>query len=50
MPKKRDVLLDLVLTDKEGLVGDVKAGGSLGCRYREMIKFRILCGKKQNNK
>ncbi|GAB0207738.1 hypothetical protein GRJ2_003239500 [Grus japonensis] len=28
---RRGMLLDLVLTNKEGLVGDVKVGGSLGC-------------------
>ena len=40
----RDVLLDLVLTNKEGLVGDVKVGGSLGCSDDEMVEFRILHG------
>ncbi|GAB0179869.1 mitochondrial enolase superfamily member 1 [Grus japonensis] len=39
------VLLDLVLTNKEGLVGDVKAGGSLGCSDHEMVEFRILHGR-----
>jgi len=35
-PTRRGVLLDLVLTNKEGLVEDVKVGGSLN--------VRILCG------
>ncbi|PKU37650.1 mast stem cell growth factor receptor kit [Limosa lapponica baueri] len=35
-PTRRGVLLNLVLTKKEGQVGDVKAGGSLGCSDREM--------------
>jgi len=38
----RGVLLDLVLTNKEGLVEDVKAGGSLGCSDHEMVEIRIL--------
>jgi len=37
------VLLDLVLTNKEGLVEDVKVGGSLGCSDHKMMEFRILC-------
>lgn len=28
---RRGVLLDLVITKKDGLVGNVKARGSLGC-------------------
>ncbi|PKU41096.1 rna-directed dna polymerase from mobile element jockey-like [Limosa lapponica baueri] len=35
-------MLDLVLTDKEGLVGNVKLKGSLGCSDREMVEFTIL--------
>ncbi|GAB0208892.1 hypothetical protein GRJ2_003354900 [Grus japonensis] len=42
---RRGVLLDLVLTNKEGLVGDVKVEGSLGCRDHEMVEFRILRGR-----
>ncbi|GAB0209947.1 hypothetical protein GRJ2_003460400 [Grus japonensis] len=42
---RRGVLLDLVLTNKEGLVGDVKVGGSLGCSDHEMVEFRILRGR-----
>ena len=38
------MLLDLVLMNKEGLVEDLKAGGSLGCSDHEMVKFRILHG------
>ncbi|GAB0205958.1 mitochondrial enolase superfamily member 1 [Grus japonensis] len=44
-PMKRGVLLDLVLTNKEGLVEDVKAGGSLCCNDHEMVEFRILHGR-----
>jgi len=42
---RRGVLLDLVLTNKEGLVEDVKAGGSVSCSDREMVEFRILRGE-----
>ncbi|GAB0205499.1 hypothetical protein GRJ2_003015500 [Grus japonensis] len=35
-------MLDLVLTNKEGLVGDVKLKGSLGCRDHEMVEFKTL--------
>jgi len=38
------VLLDPVLTKKEGLVEDVKVGGSLSCSDHEMVEFRILHG------
>ncbi|GAB0207343.1 hypothetical protein GRJ2_003199900 [Grus japonensis] len=33
---------DLVLTNKEGLAGDVKLRGSLGCSDHEMVAFKIL--------
>jgi len=36
------VLLDLVLTNRGGLIEDVKSGGSLGCSDHEMVEFRIL--------
>ena len=42
---RRDVLLDIVLTKQEGLVEEVKAGGSLGCTDHEMVEFRILHGE-----
>ncbi|GAB0208089.1 hypothetical protein GRJ2_003274600 [Grus japonensis] len=35
-------MLDLILTSKEGLVGDVKLKGSLGYSDHEMVEFRIL--------
>jgi len=43
-PTRRGTLLDLVLTNKEGLVEDVKVGGRLSCSDYEMVEFRILCG------
>ncbi|PKU47795.1 hypothetical protein llap_1904 [Limosa lapponica baueri] len=38
----RGVLVDLILTNKHGLVWDVKTGGSLGCSDHEIVDFRIL--------
>ena len=35
-------MLDLVPTNKEGLVGNVKLKGSLGCSDHEMVDFKIL--------
>jgi len=43
-PMRTGVLLNLVLMNKEGLVEDVKDGGSLGCSDQEMVKVRILHG------
>ncbi|GAB0187677.1 hypothetical protein GRJ2_001233000 [Grus japonensis] len=39
---RRGAMLDLVLTNKEGLVGDVKLKGSLGCSDHKMVEFKIL--------
>ncbi|PKU29668.1 hypothetical protein llap_20028 [Limosa lapponica baueri] len=41
-PTRRVALLDLVLTNKEGLVEDIKVGGSLGCSDHEKREFRIV--------
>ncbi|GAB0179532.1 hypothetical protein GRJ2_000418500 [Grus japonensis] len=41
-PRRRGAMLDLVLTNKEGLVGDVKLKGSLGSSDDETVEFRIL--------
>ncbi|GAB0204290.1 hypothetical protein GRJ2_002894600 [Grus japonensis] len=41
-PTRRGAMLDLILTNKEGLVGDVKFKASLGCSDHEMVEFRIL--------
>lgn len=38
---RRCTMLDLVLTNKEGLVGNVKLKGSLDCKDHEM-EFEIL--------
>jgi len=44
-PTRKGALLDLILTNKEGLVEDVKVGGRLGCSNHEMVEFRILRGR-----
>ncbi|GAB0204992.1 hypothetical protein GRJ2_002964800 [Grus japonensis] len=41
-PTRRGAMLDLILTNKEGLVGDVKLKGSPGCSDHEMVEFKIL--------
>jgi len=41
-PMRTGAMLELVLTNKEGLVGNVKLKGSLGCSHHEMVEFRIL--------
>ncbi|GAB0203063.1 hypothetical protein GRJ2_002771900 [Grus japonensis] len=41
-PTRRCAMLDLILTNKEGLVGDIKLKGSLGCSDHEMVEFMIL--------
>ena len=43
-PTRRGALLDLVLMNKDGLVEDVKVGGSLSSSDHEMVNFRTLCG------
>jgi len=43
-PTRKGALLDLVLTNKEGLVENVKAGGRFGCSDHEIVEFRILHG------
>ncbi|KAM9207882.1 olfactory receptor 14A16-like [Leptosomus discolor] len=40
-PARRGALLDLLLTNKPGLVEAVKVKGSLGCSDHEMMEFRI---------
>ncbi|GAB0177917.1 hypothetical protein GRJ2_000257000 [Grus japonensis] len=39
---RRGAILDLIHTNKEGLVGNVKLKGSLGCSNHEMVEFKIL--------
>ncbi|GAB0190834.1 hypothetical protein GRJ2_001548700 [Grus japonensis] len=39
---RRGAVLDLILTNKEGLVGNVKLKGSLGCSDHDVVEFKIL--------
>ncbi|PKU46983.1 glycerol kinase [Limosa lapponica baueri] len=41
-PTRRGALLDLILPNHNGLTGDVKVKGSLGCNDHEILEFRIL--------
>ncbi|PKU35904.1 rna-directed dna polymerase from mobile element jockey-like [Limosa lapponica baueri] len=41
-PMRKGAMLDLVLTNKEGLVGNVKLKGSLGCSDHKMVEIKIL--------
>ncbi|KAK4826242.1 hypothetical protein QYF61_006594 [Mycteria americana] len=41
-PTRRGAMLDLVLTNKEGLVGNVKLKGTVGCSDCDMVEFKIL--------
>jgi len=41
-PTRRGAMVDLVLTNKEGLVGNVMLKCSLGCSDREMVEFKIF--------
>jgi len=39
---RRGAMLDLVVTNKQGLVGNVKLKGSLGCSDHQIVDFKIL--------
>ncbi|PKU28198.1 glycerol kinase [Limosa lapponica baueri] len=41
-PMMRGAMLDIVLTNKEGLVGNVKLKGSLGCSDHEIVEFKTI--------
>ena len=41
-PTRGGALLDLLFTNSEGLVGDVKAGDCLGQSNHEIVEFSIL--------
>lgn len=48
-PTREGVLLDLMLTKKEGLVGDVKVRDSVDSSDQEMMEFGIPRGKSKTN-
>jgi len=39
---RRDALLDLMVTNANELIRDVKTGGSLGCSDHALMKFTLL--------
>ncbi|PKU35663.1 rna-directed dna polymerase from mobile element jockey-like [Limosa lapponica baueri] len=41
-PIRKEALLDLALTNKEGLVEDIEVGGNLGCSDHAKTEFRIM--------
>ena len=43
---RKGTLLDLILTNKEGLVSNVKLKGNLGCSDHKMVQFKILRASK----
>ncbi|GAB0204921.1 mitochondrial enolase superfamily member 1 [Grus japonensis] len=48
-PTRRGAVLHFVLTNKEGLVGNVKFKGSLGCSRHEMLEFKIFSTVRRAN-
>lgn len=42
-------MLDLILSNKEGLVGNVKLKGSLGCSGCQMVQFRMLSAARREH-
>ena len=45
-PLRKGTMLDLVLTNEEGMVSNVKLKGSLSCSDHEMVEFKILRASK----
>lgn len=43
-PRRKSVLLDLVLSNQEGLVKDKRAGNSFGYSYYGMVELGIIHG------
>ena len=48
-PMRGAALLDLLFTNREGLVGDVEVGGCLGQSDYDMVEFSILGGVRRGN-
>ena len=48
-PTRGAALLDLLFTNREGLVGDVEVGGCLGQSDLDMVEFSILGGVRRGN-
>ncbi|PKU32166.1 nedd4-binding protein 2-like 2 [Limosa lapponica baueri] len=41
-PTRADVILDLMVTNANELIGDVKTGGSLGCSGHALVELTVL--------
>ena len=48
-PMRGAAPLDLLFTNREGLVGDVEVGGCLGQSDHDMVEFSILGGVRRGN-
>lgn len=48
-PTRRGVMLDLILTNKQGLLRNVKSKGSFGCNDHNMVEFKILRADRRMN-
>ena len=48
-PTRGAALLDLLFTNREGLVGDVEVGGCLGQSDHDMVEFSIVAGVRRGN-
>ena len=46
-PTREGALPDLILVNREELVGEIKVGGCLGCNDHEMFEFSILAETKR---
>lgn len=46
-PMRKGAMLDLTLTNKEGLVSNARLKGSLGCSDQEMVVVKILMVSKR---
>lgn len=44
---RRSIMLDLVLTSRERLMGNIKLMGSLDCGQHEMVEFKTLREEKR---
>ena len=47
-PTRGDTQLDLLLTGKKVLIGDVTINGSLGCSNHEMVDLKMLREKSES--
>jgi len=41
-PTQEDAILDLVFTNPNELISDIKTGGSLGCSDHALVEFTVL--------